>query len=185
VNGLRPQTAVKLGRVDAEHVEVIRDVTTVGFPNFKSAQERPMPVKRNPAQPVGFIPTSEGVSSGDLTFKVEAGEPAPQVGDGSPGEGFSGAGVFARERLLAIVTSHYLSEGLGSLRLMPLSRVIDLADDNGVMLRAILAFSDLQELDLVTPSTQFENEDDPVLEAIMRDVDQLMRAREMGVITPS
>lgn len=111
--GLQAQ-AVRLARVERQNVAVVHGVVAVGFPNFKYADDRPTPLKRQPAQPVGYIPTAEGLSAGDLTLKVESGLPAPpSTGTASPWQGLSGAGVFVEELLLGIVTEHHTAEGLG------------------------------------------------------------------------
>jgi hypothetical protein len=177
---------VKIGQVDQEHIDVVRDVMAVGFPNYKYADERPPSQKRQPAQPVGSVPTAEGVSGGDLTLKVEAGEPAPpSSGGSSPWEGLSGAGVFVQEYLFGIVIEHHLAEGLGALRLIPLSRVLDLPSPDGAMFRAILGLDQLAQLELIGAITNLEDEDDPALSDIVKELQQVIDVGQRGLLTPA
>lgn len=177
---------VKLGRISPEQIEVVRDVIAVGFPNYKYSPERPVPLKRQPAQPFGFIPTGEGFTGGDLTLKLEAGEPAPPApGANTPWEGLSGSGVFVGEYLLAVVVEHHPSEGMGSLRLIPLSRVVDLPGPDGLLLRAILGLDDLQQLEVVRADGQEDNEDDPALSAIVKSLQEVIKLGELGLLNPT
>jgi hypothetical protein len=177
---------VKLGRISPEQIEVVRDVIAVGFPNYKYSPERPLPLKRQPAQPFGFIPTGEGFSGGDLTLKLEAGEPAPPApGANTPWEGLSGAGVFVGEYLLAVVVEHHPSEGVGSLRLIPLSRIVDVPGIDGVLLRAILGLDDLQQLEVTRADGQKDNKDDPALIAIVKGLQEVIKLGELGLLSPS
>lgn len=178
-------TPSKVGQVDRGRIEVVREVIAVGFPNYKYADERPPSQKRQPAQSVGSVPTAEGVSGGDLTLKIEAGEPAPPPTRGvSPWEGLSGAGVFVGEHLLGIVIEHHRSEGLGALRLMPISRIFELPMPDGAMFRAILGLNGIEQLELVGPKLA-ENEDDPVLAEIVKDLQQVMSLGQRGLLTPA
>jgi hypothetical protein len=175
---------VKLGQVDQEHIDVVREVMAVGFPNYKYADERPPSQKRQPAQPVGSVPTAEGVSGGDLTLKVEAGEPAPlSSGGSSPWEGLSGAGVFVHEYLFGIVVEHHLAEGLGALRLIPLSRILDLPPPDGAMFRAILGLDHPGQLDLIGVIADVESGDDPVLSDIINDLQEVIDVGRRGLLT--
>jgi hypothetical protein len=177
---------VKLGRISPEQIEVVRDVIAVGFPNYKYSPERPVSRKRQPAQPFGFIPTGEGFTGGDLTLKLEAGEPAsPAPGANTPWEGLSGSGVFVGEYLLAVVVEHHPSEGMGSLRLMPLSRVVDLPGPDGLLLRAILGLDDLQQLEVVRADGQEDNEDDPALSTIVKSLQEVIKLGELGLLNPA
>jgi len=179
-------TPVKIGRIDRERVEVLRDVMAVGFPNYKYANDRPPALKRQPAQPVGSVPTVEGVSAGYLTLKIEAGEPAPaKEKNSSPWEGLSGAGVFATGCLFGIVVEHNLAEGLSTLTLVPLSRIIDLPGTDGATFRAILGLDDAQTLIVVGGNAEDEGTDDPVLLTIIKDLQDVMKLGERGLLTPA
>lgn len=177
--------AVRLARVDRQKVAVVRDVVAVGYPNFKYAHDRPTPVKRQPAQPVGFIPTAEGLTAGDLTLRLEGGLPAPpQPGVKSPWQGLSGAGVFVQGQLLGVVTEHRLTEGLGALQVKPLTCLLDLPDPEGALFRAILDLHDPAALILVADDAHPES-DDPVLMDIVRELHQLMSLGRQGLLTPA
>src|SRR5262249_3697290 len=118
--------ATRIGRVDRDQIDVIRNVSAPGFPNYKYAEERPASSKRQPAQPTGSIPTVENLASGELTLKIEAAEPSPaSEPGGSPWQGLSGAGVVADELLFGIAVEHRLAEGLGALRVVPLTRLAE------------------------------------------------------------
>lgn len=179
--------AAKIGQVDRGKIDVVRDVMAVGFPNYKYADERPLSQKRQPAQPVGSVPTAEGVSGGDLTFKVEAGEPAePSKGGSSPWEGLSGAGVLMGEYLLGIVVEHHLSEGLGALRVTPLSRVFEIPPPEGAVFRAILGLDAPDQLVVITTAMHEEGaDDDPVLSEIIKDLQEVMTLGRRGLLTPA
>jgi hypothetical protein len=177
---------VKLGRISPEQIEVVRDAVALGFPNYKYSPERPVAFKRQPAQPFGFIPTGEGFTGGDLTLKLEAGEPASSAPEANtPWEGLSGSGVFVGEYLLAVVVEHHPSEGMGSLRLMPLSRVVDVPGPDGLLLRAILGVDDLQQLEVVRADGQEDNEDAPALAAIVKSLQEVIRLGELGLLNPT
>jgi hypothetical protein len=175
----------KIGRIDRGRIEVIRDAMTAGFPNYKYSNDRPIAQKRQPAQPVGSIPTAEGYSAGNLTLKVEAGIPAQPLAQGaSPWEGLSGAGVVADEYLVGVVVEHHLAEGLGSLTLVPLARVLDIAGVDGALFRAILGIGDLEEIEIIGVSNP-EDGDDPILIGIIKDLKEVMTLGRAGLLSPS
>jgi hypothetical protein len=174
--------AVRLARVERTNIAVVRGVVAVGFPNFKYADDRPAALRRQPAQPIGHIPTAEGQTAGDLTLKIEGGLPAPPpAGVGSPWQGLSGAGVFVEELLLGIVTEHHTAEGLGSLRVRPLACLLDLPEPQGMLFKAILDLNDPLAIVLVGGEPE-PDKADPVLAGIVQELHQLMNLGGQGLL---
>jgi hypothetical protein len=149
---------ISLGRIDRERIEVVREVMAAGFPNYKYAEDRPKQQQRQPAQPVGSVATVEDLSGGDLTLKLESGEPAPvATAQGSPWEGLSGAGVIVGDLLLGIAIEHHTAEGLGALRFVPFTRLAELPQAERLLFCSILGIGDPARLPAINrPPTEVE-----------------------------
>jgi len=174
-------SSVRLARVDRSRIDVVRDVMAVGFPNYKYADERPIAERRQPAQPVGSIPTIEDSSGGHLTLKIEAGEPAPPSPSGdSPWQGLSGAGVVVGSALVGVVIEHHLAEGLGALRIVPLTKLQELGGVERAHFCAILGIEDPEQLPIVGDP----EEGDEVLKRIVGDLHDLITLSEQGLLSP-
>jgi hypothetical protein len=171
----------KIGRVDRDRIDVVRNVMAAGFPNYKYAHDRPVPLRRQPAQPSGFVPTVEDFSGGELTLKIEAGEPAtPSLKGGSPWEGLSGAGVVVGEHLLGVAIEHHLAEGMGALRVVPLTRLADLPGPERALFCAILSIDDPTDL----PVIDHKADEDEFSAALLRDLKDLLKLSELGLLGP-
>lgn len=132
-------TPVALGRVSRTAVGVVREVMSVGFPNYKFAPERPVHERRQPAQAYGHIPTAEDITAEALTLKLETGLPTEgELDEGSPWGGFSGAGVVVNDHLIGIVIEHHPAEGMGALRIVPIECVLDLDATARTLFTAVL-----------------------------------------------
>jgi acetyl esterase/lipase/tetratricopeptide (TPR) repeat protein len=121
-----PAEPVALGRIDRERWTFVRDVQTVGFPDYKYDEDAPVPRRRGAAHTSGEIGSVEDYASGDLTLKINFGLPdLPHDVIESPWQGLSGAGVIVGDHLLGIAVEHRLKEGAGSLRVVPFTRLLD------------------------------------------------------------
>jgi hypothetical protein len=169
---LQAQPAM-IGRVDRETWGRVDHVTAAGFPNFKFAKSRPKRKQRQPAQPWGYVSPVEDYIGGELTLKLESGEPAPLVSAaGSPWEGLSGAGVVAGDYLLGIAIEHHPAEGLGSLRFVPFTRIAELPEEEGVLLRVALNIGDPNCLPLVNAPPK--DEPNPLVVHDMKEINALV-----------
>jgi tetratricopeptide (TPR) repeat protein len=140
----------KLGRLDREHIDIVHNVMAVGFPNYKNVTTRPQPAIRQPAQPVGSVPTAEDFPGGYLTLKVGAGEPAPAMPRSrSPWAGLSGGGVIVCDHFLGIVLDHSLAEGNGALRIAPLTQLAKAPVRERSLFYAILGIVDHEGIPLI------------------------------------
>jgi CHAT domain-containing protein/tetratricopeptide (TPR) repeat protein len=142
---------IGLGSVGRSTIDIVRDVTSVGFPGYKEAPEKPKVQRRQPAQPFGFIPTAENASGGELILKLEAGQPPPLEAAVSPWAGLSGAGVLVADRLIGVVIEHRLSEGLGSLTVRALGDLESLPARARAEFCISLGVADLEGLPIVNP----------------------------------
>jgi hypothetical protein len=190
---------VMIGRVDRHRIDVIHDVMAAGFPNFKHAVDRPAHLKRQPAQPVGSVPTVEDYSAGELTLKVETGWPAtPSQAGSSPWEGLSGAGVIVGELLIGIAIEHHLAEGLGALRVMPLTRLADLPNPDlpnpdlpnpdlpnpdQALFCAVLGIDEPDQLPMVGREGEGESEKEGPA-TLVDDLEELFKLGERGLLGP-
>jgi hypothetical protein len=173
---------VKLGRIDRDRIDVVRDVMAAGFPNYKYAHERPVALKRQPAQPIGSIPTVEDFSLAQLTLKIEYGEPAaPGEGEGSPWEGLSGAGVVVGDYLLGVAIEHHAAEGLSSLRVVPLTQLTQVEESERVVFCAVLGIDDPEQLPVVGLG---DSAGDEVPAALVSELRQLTELSEAGLLGP-
>lgn len=175
---------VRMARVDRDQIDVLRNAMAAGFPNYKYQADRPAALKRQPAQPVGFVPTVEDLPGGELTLKIEAGAPAPPAAPGtSPWEGLSGAGVVAGEHLLGIAIEHHIAEGLSALRVMPLTRLAELPAPERTLFCAILGIDDVAALPIVESAAAADDDEPPA--ELVAELKRLLKLNTMGLIGPS
>jgi hypothetical protein len=182
VSGISDMKPVALARVDRKKISVLSDVMAVGFPNYKYQKERPLATQRQPAQPVGIVPTAENATSGRLVLKISAGEPAtPNPGDGSPWAGLSGAAVFCGEALLGVVNEHHSAEGLGVLHFIPFTEVFELPVDQQILLGAAIGIADMAALPIINGSEQVEHIDTDLERMLL----EIRAYEKSGLLTPS
>lgn len=129
-------TPMRLALVSRDHSWMLTDCQALGFPRWKDSGEP----RRRPllAAAPGFIPVAEGIdprASRDapamLTLKVTGPEigswPLPQGPIDHPSSqwaGMSGAVVVtAADEIIGVVRSHNLTEGAGSLTVVPLQAI--------------------------------------------------------------
>ncbi len=168
---------VEIGQIDRSHIDVIHDVTAIGFPNYKYAPEKPATTRRQPAQPVGSVPTAESLSAGTLVLKIEDLGPAA-VQEGSPWEGLSGAAVLVGERLLGVVIEHRLAEGLGALHFVPFSALATLQEREQALFCAVLGILNLGNLPRANKAPAVRND------ALIRDLEELRDLERQGYLDP-
>lgn len=167
-----PGNAVKIARVDRSRIDLLREVTAVGFPNYKYADERPAYQKRQPAQPTGTVPTTENFSSGNLVLKLENGVPEALLAE-SPWAGMSGAGVFVGDALLGVVIEHHPGDGLGALHFAPLTSIESLNQTSSAVFCAVLGITNWASLVVANPLPS-EDVTDPELIKSLREIKELL-----------
>jgi hypothetical protein len=172
-----PADAVTMARVDRSQIELLREVTAVGFPNYKYASTRPVYQRRQPAQPTGTVPTIENFSTGNLVLKLESGLPNT-LPSGSPWEGMSGAGVFIGDALLGIVIEHHPGDGLGALHFVPLTSIESLTSTSGAVFCAVLNVASWVPLDAVHSASNTH----AINPALMQDLKEIQQLLNQGLL---
>jgi hypothetical protein len=169
---------IEIGQVDRSRIDVVHNVMAVGFPNYKYAADKPARLRRQPAQPVGMVPTTESYTSGTLVLKLEDAGPAP-VDNGSPWEGLSGAGVFVEERLLGVVIEHRFAEGLCTLHFVPFSSLLTLTEHEQALFCAVLGILNLKALPHANGSPT------PIDGSLVSDLKEIRELENQGYLDPS
>jgi hypothetical protein len=118
-----------------------------------------------------------------LTLKIEAGEPAPPSQGGvSPWQGLSGAGVVVGEYLFGVAIEHHLSEGLGALRVVPLTRLAELPGHERALFCAILGIDNPAQLPVINRGDEDDDDDQGVPVTLVRDLKNLLKLSQMGLL---
>jgi hypothetical protein len=168
---------IEIGQLDRSKIEVVPNVMAVGFPNYKYSADKPVSLQRQPAQPVGTVPTGESYSAGTLVLKLSDAGPAASQ-DGSPWEGLSGAGVFVEERLLGVVVEHRLAEGLAALHFVPFSALASLGESERTVFCAVLGILNLLTLPHANGQPVAPNS------ALIEDLNEIRGLERQGYLDP-